>query len=233
MLSKFWNALNYLRLTLSRHWDWPVKVTKVKCNNTFGIPIYGLLLRFTSNICPILALLRDISLPHLNNLEIDLSRSLKSTVIASMDPPIHAFRLMLMFNSNIRPNSAPVRDISFQSLSDLDTDFSRSLWWNVIASIDSPYIISYSLLIKTYALTLIPYHIKGFDIWVILTLIVQGHTRSHLICNLTLHIWFPIDIFSNYMYMSIYMYHRIALIAMQYVFSYLLSLGPIKNRKCI
>ncbi len=32
-----------------------------------------------------------------------------------------------MMNSNIWPNSAPLSDISFQNLSDLDIDHSRSL----------------------------------------------------------------------------------------------------------
>ena len=49
MLSTFWNALNYLRLTLNSPWDSPFKVTKVKCNHTIGVSIYDFLLRFTSN----------------------------------------------------------------------------------------------------------------------------------------------------------------------------------------
>ncbi len=47
-----------------------------------------------------------------------------------------------MFNNNIWPNSAPLRDISIQSLSDLDIDLSRSLGSNVIASMASSYNIS-------------------------------------------------------------------------------------------
>ncbi len=42
-------------------------------------------------------------------------------------------------------------------------------------------------------------------------------------CHLTLHIWFPIDIFSNCVSIS----HRLSVMAMQNVFSYLLSLGRI------
>ncbi len=53
--------------------------------------------------------------------------------------PIYGF--LLMFNSNIWPNSAPLQDISFQNPSDFD--LSRSLRSNVIASIDSPYTLSY------------------------------------------------------------------------------------------
>ena len=40
-------------------------------------------------------------------------------------------------------NSAPLRDISFQNLSDLDFDLSMSLRSNVIAPMDSQYVLSY------------------------------------------------------------------------------------------
>ncbi len=51
MLSKFLNALNCLRLTLTTPWDSPFKVIKVKCNHTTGLLIYNdFLLRFTSNL---------------------------------------------------------------------------------------------------------------------------------------------------------------------------------------
>ena len=49
MLSKFRNALNYLRLTLNTPSDSPFKVTDVKCNPTIGLPIYEFLLRLTNN----------------------------------------------------------------------------------------------------------------------------------------------------------------------------------------
>ncbi len=39
--------------------------------------------------------------------------------------PIYGF--LLMFNSNIGPNQAPLRDIRLQNLCDLDFDLSRSL----------------------------------------------------------------------------------------------------------
>ncbi len=42
---------------------------------------------FNSNIWPKLARLRDTRLRNLSNLDTDLSRSLKSTVIASMKSP--------------------------------------------------------------------------------------------------------------------------------------------------
>ncbi len=34
MLPKFWNALNYIRLTLNTPRHWPFKVTRVICNHT-------------------------------------------------------------------------------------------------------------------------------------------------------------------------------------------------------
>ena len=46
-----------------------------------------------------------------------------------------------MVNNNIWLNSAPLRDISFQHLSDLDIDLSRSLGSNVITPMDYPYIV--------------------------------------------------------------------------------------------
>ena len=76
-----------------------------------------------------------------------------------------------MFNSNIWPNSATLRDIRPQNLSDLDFDFSRSL------------------------------KVK---------------------CDFGVNIWFPIDICSNYMSTS----HRLAPVATQNMFSYLLPLRP-------
>ena len=75
----------------------------------------------------------------------------------------HTF--ILMFNSNIWPNSAPLRDIGLRDLSDLDFG---QIWW----------------------------------------------------CHLTLHIWFPIDGYSNYMSIS----HGLALIATQNILYFLISL---------
>ncbi len=76
-----------------------------------------------------------------------------------------------MFNSNVWPNSAPLRDTKPRNLSDLDFDLSMS------------------------------FKVK---------------------CDFSVNIWFPIGICSNYMSIS----HRLAPIATQNVFSYLLPLRP-------
>ncbi len=60
--------LNYLERSKSRS-------LKVKCNHAIGLPIYGFLLRFTSNTWRILDLLWYIRLQNLSDLDIDLSRS--------------------------------------------------------------------------------------------------------------------------------------------------------------
>ncbi len=70
---------------------------------------------------------------NLNDLEFDLSRSYE----ISLDSP---YAFLVMFNSNLRPNSAPLQDIRLRNLSDLEFDLSRS---NVIVSLDSPYMVSY------------------------------------------------------------------------------------------
>ncbi len=112
---------------------------------------------------------------HLNS---DLPRTLKVKCDGGTGPPIYDF--LLVFNSNIAPNSAPLRDMGLQNLSDLDFDLSRSL-------------------------------------------------KVKCDCLIGLHIWFPTNIYSNHMSIS----RRLALIATQNVFSYLLSLRCIlKNRKC-
>ncbi len=72
-----------------------------------------------------LAPLQDIRLQKLSDLEFDLSRSLKVKCDSVIGLPIYAF--LLMFNSNIWPNSAPLQDIKLQNLSDLEFDLSMSL----------------------------------------------------------------------------------------------------------
>ena len=79
-----------------------------------------------------------------------------------------------MFNSNIWPYSAPLRDIAIQNLSDLDFDFSRSLRVKCNSVIGLPV---YAFLIVTYGLTL-------------------------LLVSLDSSYMFPIDIYSNYMFNS-------------------------------
>ena len=59
------------------------------------------------------------------DLEFDLSRSLKAKCEGAIVLPIYDF--LLMFNSNIWPNTALLRDLRLQNFGDLDFDLSRSL----------------------------------------------------------------------------------------------------------
>ncbi len=61
----------------------------------------------------------------MSDIEFDLSRSLKVKCDSIMLLPLYAF--LLMFNSNIWPNSAPFQDIRLRNLSDFEFDLSRSL----------------------------------------------------------------------------------------------------------
>ena len=112
---------------------------------------------FTSNIWHTSAPLRDISFQNLSNIDIDLSRSLRSNVIAPYMLPIHAF--LLTFNSNIWPNLAPLRNISFQNLSDLDFDLSMSLKDKCDGAVGLPILICYWRFIVTYGLIQLLYEI--------------------------------------------------------------------------
>ena len=58
----------------------------------------------------------------MSDLDIDLLRSLRSNVTGAIDSPY-----MLSCNSNIWSNSAPLQDIRFRNMIDLDFDLSRSL----------------------------------------------------------------------------------------------------------
>ena len=71
-------------------------------------------------------------LDHFQQLNLAFQRSLKVKCDGGTGLPIGVYDFLLVFNSNIRPNSAPLRYISFQNLSDLDFDFSRSLKSNMI-----------------------------------------------------------------------------------------------------
>ncbi len=53
-----------------------------------------------------------------------------------------------MSNSNLWPNSAPLRDIRLRNLSDLTLTFQSRSRSNVIMLLDSPYVISYWSLIS-------------------------------------------------------------------------------------
>ncbi len=82
-------------------------MTEAKFDSVIGISIYDFILIFNSNIWPNSASLQDISFQ--SDLNIDLSRSLRSDVIIPMDSSDNAF--LLIIYSNIWPNSAPLRDI--------------------------------------------------------------------------------------------------------------------------
>ena len=72
---------------------------RVECDSVTGLPIYGFLLKFNSNIWPSSAPLRDISFQNLSDLDFDLSRSLRVKCDSVIGLPIYAF--LLVFNSNI------------------------------------------------------------------------------------------------------------------------------------
>ncbi len=117
MLLKFWNALNYLRLTLNTPWCWPFRVIKVKCNHTIGLRIYDFLLRFTSNF----------NLQHIkpSKYQWPWLWPYKVTQI-EMSWFCWTLHMWLMSNSNTWPNSAPLQDISLWNRRDLDSDLSSS-----------------------------------------------------------------------------------------------------------
>ena len=86
--------------------------------SVIGLPIYAFLFMFNSNIRPNSAPLRDVRFQNLGDLDIDLSRSLRSNVIIPMDSPYYAF--LLIFNGVIWPTSSPLQDAKIRNLSDLD-----------------------------------------------------------------------------------------------------------------
>ncbi len=100
---------------------------KVKCDSVIGLPIYGFLLMFNSNIWPSSAPLRDIRLQSLSDLDCELSRSLRVKCNSVIGLSIHVYAFLLMFNNNIWPSSAPLRDKRLRNLSNLEFDISRSL----------------------------------------------------------------------------------------------------------
>ncbi len=106
-----------------------------------------------------------------------------------LDFPYMVF--LFMFNSNIWPNLAPLRDIRLQNLSDHYFDLSRSLKVNVMVLLDSSYMWFVLLMFNS-------------NIWPILAplrdkrlqnlrdLTFQGHSRSSLTVQLVSHIWLSI-----------------------------------------
>ncbi len=80
---------------------------KVKSDSAMGLPIYGLLLRFHSNIGPNKAPLRDIRFRYFGDFAFEISKSLKVKCDSAIGLRIHSF--LLIFNSNIWPNTASWR----------------------------------------------------------------------------------------------------------------------------
>ena len=59
-------------------------------------------------------------------LDFDLSRSHKIRCHKTNGLPIYVYGFLEVYNSNIWPNVAYLRERRFQNLSDIDIDFSRS-----------------------------------------------------------------------------------------------------------
>ncbi len=141
---------------------------------------------------------------------------------------LRIYDLLLVFNSDIWPNSAALRDMSFWYLNDLDIDLSRSLKVRCDSVIILPiygFLLMFNSNIWPNSVPLQHMSLKSERPWIWPFKLTQGIWW----CHWTLHKWFRIDIYSNHMSNS----HRLALIAAQKVFSYLLSLGPnYENRKC-
>ncbi len=147
--------------------DWPFKVPKVKCSHATGLPIYGFLLRSTSNIWPTLAQVRHRSLQNLNDLDFDLSRSLRVKCDGAIGLPIYDFSYIYV-KSYTWPNATPLRDINLRNLSYLDIDLSRSPRSNCIHTTGIPMFNS----------SIWPILARPWDVcktWVTLILTVQGH----------------------------------------------------------
>ena len=132
-----------------------------------------------------LAHLWPISLQNLSDLDIDLSRSLRSNVITPIDP-IYAFLLML--NCNICTNSAPLWDIMIRNMNDHDTDLSRSLKVKCDSVIR---LLIYAFLLM-FNSNIWPNSAPLQDYITRLTLTFQGHSRSNVSSDSPYR--FPIDI---------------------------------------
>ncbi len=81
-----------------------MKVTKVKCNCTNGLPTYAFLFMLNTNIWTNIAPLRDKMLQNVSDLDFETSMSLKVKCESVFGLPIYAF--LLMFISNRCPYSA-------------------------------------------------------------------------------------------------------------------------------
>ncbi len=109
---------------------------------------------FNSNILPNSALLRDISLQNMSDLDFDLSRSVNVKYNHTIGLPVYGF--LLRFTDNILPTLTHLQYISLQNLSDFDLSSS-----NVTGMLVSPYVISNWCLIVTWPNSVILRDILG------------------------------------------------------------------------
>ncbi len=83
---------------------------------------------------------------NLSGLDFDLTGSLK----VNCDDVVHTiYGFLLMINSNMKRNSAPLRDIRLWNLSDLECDLSRTLKVKVMMSLDSSSPYSFLLMVNS------------------------------------------------------------------------------------
>ncbi len=99
---------------------------KVKSDGVIGLPIYGFLL-MVSNVGPNLAPLRDTRVWNPSDLNFDFSRNVEVKCDVGIGLAIYMYGLLLTVNSNIEPNSIPLRDTRLWNTNDVDFDLSRSL----------------------------------------------------------------------------------------------------------
>ncbi len=124
-------------------------------------------------------LTRDIRLWNLRDLDFGLSWSFKVKSDGVIGLAIYGF--LLMVNSNIWSNSAPLRDIRLFNVVDLDFDLSRSLKLKSDDVIGLP-IHAFLLMVNSnIGLNLSP--LRDITLWNLsdLDLNFQGHWRSNLI----------------------------------------------------
>ncbi len=94
--------------------------------------------KLLANIC---ILHRSPTTQNLCDHEFELSKPLKVKCEAAIGLLIYAF--LLMFNSNIGPNCAPLGDIRLQNLDDLDFDVQSHSMSNIKVLLDSTYMVSH------------------------------------------------------------------------------------------
>ena len=140
-----------------------------KSNCAIGLSVCGSLIPFNSNMWASCFFTRYKRHRNLGKLEFDLSRSLKVNCYGTTSRPIYC--LLLMFNSNTWPKSAPFQDKRLWYLSDLDFSFQGHARSDMVP-LDPPSIVFYWSLIVTYGLIGLLYEIYrlqngyiGFKIW--------------------------------------------------------------------